>query len=90
MSRKEKLVYANNKSPEHAGVEATPQMLQWLWDSGFAALAGDAISWEVYPPQGDVFLHEYVLAGWGMPIGMFPVMRLGPFLSLEAANLRSE
>lgn len=25
---------------------------------------------QVYPPQNpDVFLHEYVLAGWGMPIG---------------------
>lgn len=25
---------------------------------------------QVYPPQNPaVFLHEYVLAGWGMPIG---------------------
>jgi hypothetical protein len=25
---------------------------------------------QVYPPQSpDIFLHEYVLAGWGMPIG---------------------
>lgn len=24
----------------------------------------------MYPPQNpDVFLHEYLLAGWGMPIG---------------------
>lgn len=25
---------------------------------------------QVYPPQNpEIFLHEYVLAGWGMPIG---------------------
>lgn len=25
---------------------------------------------QVYPPQNpEIFMHEYVLAGWGMPIG---------------------
>jgi len=54
-------------------------MLRWIWDEGFAAVAGDAISFEVYPakksyprPDGHVagfFMHEYLLAGWGMPVG---------------------
>ncbi|GAB1202340.1 hypothetical protein APSETT445_000952 [Aspergillus pseudonomiae] len=69
MTDEQKKQYSDNPSPEHAGVEATTDMLRWLWDSGFAAIASDTISWEVYPPQSDVFLHEYVLAGWGMPIG---------------------
>ncbi|KAE8154255.1 hypothetical protein BDV25DRAFT_148167 [Aspergillus avenaceus] len=69
MTDEQKKAYSDNQSPEHAGVEATTDMLRWLWDSGFAAIASDSISWEVYPPQSDVFLHEYVLAGWGMPIG---------------------
>lgn len=105
MTDAQKQAYSENSSPEHAGVEATEAVLRWLWDSGFAAIASDAISWEVgypkfsmilpvtticgdidrwkddqrnpltalvqvYPPQSpDIFLHEYVLAGWGMPIG---------------------
>ncbi|KAH3022379.1 hypothetical protein KXV73_001330 [Aspergillus fumigatus] len=70
MTDAQKQQYSDNPSPEHAGVEATTDVLRWLWDTGFAAIASDAISWEVYPPQNpDLFLHEYVLAGWGMPIG---------------------
>ncbi|RHZ53963.1 uncharacterized protein CDV56_103327 [Aspergillus thermomutatus] len=70
MTDAQKQQYSDNPSPEHAGVEATTDVLRWLWNTGFAAIASDAISWEVYPPQNpDVFLHEYVLAGWGMPIG---------------------
>ncbi|KAL2073209.1 hypothetical protein VTL71DRAFT_10533 [Oculimacula yallundae] len=61
--------YAAQKEPQHAGVEAYIETLEWLWDSGFAAVAGDAISWEVYPTPGPVSVHEYLLAGWGMPIG---------------------
>ncbi|RAL09061.1 uncharacterized protein BO97DRAFT_427733 [Aspergillus homomorphus CBS 101889] len=70
MTRAQKQQYADDANPQHAGVEATVDVLRWLWDTGFAAIASDAISWEVYPPQSsDIFLHEYVLAGWGMPIG---------------------
>lgn len=100
MTDAQKQAYSDNPSPEHAGVEATTEVLRWLWDTGFAAIASDAISWEVsdkkdrpqipldmwqadqetqltdpqvYPPQSpDIFLHEYVLAGWGMPIGKSP------------------
>ncbi|KAL2380073.1 hypothetical protein RJZ90_004839 [Blastomyces dermatitidis] len=70
MTDDQKRAYSVNPKPEHAGVEATTEMLRWLWDTGFSAVAGDAISWEVYPPQNpDIFLHEYLLAGWGVPIG---------------------
>lgn len=64
-----KKAYSVTDAPQHAGVEATADMLKWIWDTGFAAVAGDAISFEVYPPLGDFMLHDYFLAGWGMPIG---------------------
>jgi hypothetical protein len=37
--------------PKHAGVEGTEEMLEWLWDAGVSAVAGDSISFEVHPPQ---------------------------------------
>lgn len=84
-----KKAYAATTSPQHAGVEGTMDVLKWVWNTGFAAVAGDAISWEVSdcakwvvfqlltpslqvypPPSGTILMHEYMLAGWGMPIGM--------------------
>jgi hypothetical protein len=81
MSRNDKTEYATTSNPQHAGVEGTEEMLRWIWDQGFAAVAGDAISFEVYPPKKSyargegkpdvegLVLHEFLLAGWGMPIG---------------------
>lgn len=65
----EKQAYAAQKIPEHAGVEASLELLEWVWDSGISAVAGDAISWEVYPTPAEVSMHEFLLAGWGCPIG---------------------
>lgn len=83
MSTEQKSEYGCSKSPQHAGVEATEDVLRWIWDNKFAAIAGDAISWEVYPPRDPkLFLHEYVLAGWGMPIGeMFDLEELSKICS---------
>ncbi|ORY56311.1 uncharacterized protein BCR38DRAFT_490610 [Pseudomassariella vexata] len=65
-----KKAHAASTKPQHAGVEATLDVLRWIWDSGFAALAGDATSWEVWPAVSqDLILHEYLIPGWGMPIG---------------------
>lgn len=47
MTDAQKQQYSDNPSPEHAGVEATTDVLRWLWNTGFAAIASDAISWEV-------------------------------------------
>jgi kynurenine formamidase len=46
-SDQQKRDYAAQEEPEHAGVEACMETLEWLWDSGVAAVVGDAISWEV-------------------------------------------
>jgi hypothetical protein len=80
MSTVEKVEYSQSSSPQHAGLEGTEEMLRWIWDTGFSAVAGDAMSFEVYPPKkvharangedvAGLFLHEYLLAGWGLPIG---------------------
>ncbi|KMU80589.1 hypothetical protein CISG_08499 [Coccidioides immitis RMSCC 3703] len=80
MTDQQKREYSLHPAPEHAGVEATIDMLRWIWDCKFSAVAGDAISWEVYPPQDpELFLHEYLLAGWGMPIAY----DLGELFDLE-------
>lgn len=47
MTPEQKKQYSANPKPQHAGVEGTIDVLRWLWDTGFAAVAGDAISWEV-------------------------------------------
>ncbi|KAK8157380.1 hypothetical protein IWX90DRAFT_390772 [Phyllosticta citrichinensis] len=68
MGREQKEAFGANEAPTFAGVEGTVDVLGWLWDTGFAAVAGDSVSWEVFPAK-DILLHEYLLAGWGMPIG---------------------
>lgn len=84
MTTKQKEDYAANPSPSHAGIEATKDVLRWIWDNQFSAVASDAISWEVYPRTGDLFLHEYLLAGWGMPIGeMFDLEALSRLCAAE-------
>ena len=60
--------------PDFAGVEATEALLRWLWKLQPAAVAGDAPSFERSPIAGahadpNFRLHEWLLAGWGMPIG---------------------
>ncbi|EFW15757.1 conserved hypothetical protein [Coccidioides posadasii str. Silveira] len=47
MTDQQKREYSLHPAPEHAGVEATIDMLRWIWDCKFSAVAGDAISWEV-------------------------------------------
>jgi kynurenine formamidase len=91
MTLDDKAAYAANQNPKHAGVEATQEVLRWIWNNKFAAVAGDAISWEVFPANNEnkeeedkVFLHEYLLAGWGMPIGeMFDLEALAKICEEE-------
>jgi hypothetical protein len=56
-SEQQKMDYAAQVLPKHAGVEACIETLEWLWDSGISVVAGDAISWEVCAPKKS----EYVI-----------------------------
>lgn len=33
------------------GVEGCEEVVEWIWDSHFAAIAGDAIGFEAWPPK---------------------------------------
>jgi len=54
---------------EFVGVKQEEAVKDWLHDAYFAAVAGDAPSWEAWPTNQDYYLHEYILALWGMPLG---------------------
>lgn len=61
---------ADYAAPPVIGVESSEAMLRWIWDLELAAVVGDMPSFEAYPCQNQVFfLHEWLLAGWGVPIG---------------------
>ncbi|KAG9250977.1 uncharacterized protein F5Z01DRAFT_693296 [Emericellopsis atlantica] len=56
--------------PPAIGLESSEETLRWLWDGQFAAIAGDHPSMEAWPCQDTKhWLHEWCLAGWGMPLG---------------------
>ncbi|KAL3957046.1 hypothetical protein ACCO45_007624 [Purpureocillium lilacinum] len=57
------------EEPTWAGVSQEPAVVDWLHDCYFAAVAGDAPAFEVWPSRESYKLHEYLLALWGVPIG---------------------
>lgn len=65
-------------APAVIGVESSEATLRWIWDRGFAAVAGDQPAMEAVPfPEHEFVLHEWLLPGWGMPIGeLFNLKRL--------------
>ncbi|KAF2828531.1 putative cyclase [Ophiobolus disseminans] len=57
------------KSPfQYPGVESSLEVLAFLWDSQFAAVAGDCPGFEAWPPSEEA-MHPVFLSGFGMPIG---------------------
>jgi len=79
LSAEEKVKWAQNSPTRWTGIETSLATARWLWESGFAACAGDQPGWEAFPiwtePEvgglEDLSLHEIMLAGWGMPIGEY-------------------
>lgn len=86
LSPPEQLALSQRPSADYIGVESTEEILEWLWERQFAAVAGDSPSFECSPvgrAQGKdaapptVVLHQWLLGGWGMPIGeMFDLEEL--------------
>ncbi|WQF79644.1 Putative kynurenine formamidase/cyclase, kynurenine formamidase superfamily [Colletotrichum destructivum] len=51
------------------GVAQSEETLRWVWDN-FSAVGGDQPSFECWPHRDpEHWMHEVLLAGWGMPIG---------------------
>jgi hypothetical protein len=78
MSAEQRVTYSQQAMPQHAGIEQSERVLRFVWDNHFAAVASDAISFEVWPALNPEFdLHHHLLAGWGIPIGeMFDLEEL--------------
>jgi hypothetical protein len=78
MSAEERKAYSEQPMPHHAGIEQSERVLRFMWDNHFAAVASDAVSFEVFPAINEEFdLHHHLLAGWGVPIGeMFDLEEL--------------
>jgi kynurenine formamidase len=51
------------------GIEASERVARWMWDNHIAAVASDSPAVEALPPPGGEFLHFYLLAMFGTPIG---------------------
>lgn len=82
LSPEEQTALAVRENPDFLGVEPSKAMLQWLWENEFAAVAGDAPSFEQAPVRGHWrsksledgvkdggMIHQVLLGGWGVPIG---------------------
>lgn len=69
--KREKLndLYKTQK-PDNIGLKPSRELLEFLWDNKIAAIGGDSRSLEVWPCKDlEWHMHEWLLAGWGMPIG---------------------
>ncbi|KAK2041936.1 hypothetical protein LZ31DRAFT_624814 [Colletotrichum somersetense] len=61
--------YKANK-PDNIGIKPSRELLEFLWNNKIAAICGDTRSLEVWPCKEEEWhMHEWLLAGWGMPIG---------------------
>lgn len=62
----------------HSGLIQSEAVAKFMWDNHIVAVAGDGVSFEVRPNRdNDWSMHNYCLAGWGVPIGeMFDLERL--------------
>lgn len=66
MTRAEQEKLAATYPPPAIGLES----LRWIRDNQFAAVVGDQPIFEAWSCQNtDYMLHEWLLAGWGTPIG---------------------
>jgi hypothetical protein len=58
------------EKPENIGVRPSKRFLEFLWNRRLSAVAGDSRSFEAWPcTELEWHFHEWLLAGWGMPIG---------------------
>jgi kynurenine formamidase len=86
LSPAEEAALPPSKGRHVIGIEPTLDTARWIWENQFAAIAGDMPGFEKAPEIAgdDEPLHQWLLAGWGCPIGeMFYLEEL----SRECARL---
>lgn len=58
------------EKPDNIGVSPSEDLMRFLWEKKIAAVCGDSRTFEVWPcTELQWHMHEWLLAGWGMPIG---------------------
>lgn len=76
MTDEEKVKYSQQETPNHAGLEQSERVVRFLWDQHFAAVAGDAVSFEVYPPvEKEWDLHHFCWLGGDYRLGRCLILR---------------
>jgi len=63
------LAKREGRDSQFAGFAQGQDMLEWLHDGWFAAVAGDCPAFECWPKSTKYYLHEHLLSLWGCPIG---------------------
>ncbi|KAJ5609953.1 putative cyclase [Penicillium lagena] len=76
------------KNQSFIGMESSQASARWFWENGFAAVAGDMPGFEQSPIwTNELQLHQWLLAGWGMPIGeMFYLEELAQVLKAQGRH----
>lgn len=64
----DRMLLANMATHHTPGLEGSMEMVEWLWNSHVAAVAGDNPSLEAFPMAG-VSLHRHMIPLLGLPIG---------------------
>lgn len=60
--QEEQIANAKN-GHEFAGMEGSAESVEWLWDHHFAAVAGDAIAFEAWPPRAPYSMLSLIEVG---------------------------
>jgi kynurenine formamidase len=83
---REKLVSGPWSEHSYVGIEQSEEVLDWLHDNYFAAVAGDQPSFETWPFP-ELAMHPYLLPRWGLPIGeMWDTERLAEMCKKHSRN----
>lgn len=70
LSVEDQLNISQRSPPEYIGLESTKATLRWFWENQLSAVAGDTFGLETMGGSNtEYLLHQWLLAGWGMPIG---------------------
>lgn len=70
MNEAERAKFLDVSQHAFVGLQASEESLDFIHDNYFAAVAGDAPSFEKWPfNRKEVVLHDYLLPRWGCPIG---------------------
>ncbi|KAI1468395.1 uncharacterized protein F4812DRAFT_426568 [Daldinia caldariorum] len=64
-----KNIFGPDDGQRYIGVEQSEEILDLLHDSYISAVASDHPAFEAWPSEKDYYLHEKLLALWGIPIG---------------------